>query len=270
MNTGNHPNDVLVEVQGQLGLITLNRPRALNALSLGMVRTLAHALREWRDDPSILAVVVRGAGKEDVFGNFCAGGDIRFFHTAALAGDGALADFFTEEYSLNHLIATYPKPYIALMDGIVMGGGMGISQGASLRLVTERTKMAMPETGIGLFPDVGGSYFLSRCPGRVGEYLALTGLTIGSAEAIAWGLADGHVSAGELPVIWWPHRSRAAQRSSIGCAPVLPPPPPKKPPMRRLTRYSGWRACRPWWTHWLQTPATGRATHWPCSANAHR
>ncbi len=202
MNTGNHPNDVIAEVRGQLGLITLNRPRALNALSLGMVRTLAATLQAWRDDPAVLAVVVRGTGKEDAFGNFCAGGDIRFFHTAALAGDSTLGDFFTEEYRLNHLIATYPKPYIALMDGIVMGGGMGISQGASLRVVTERTKMAMPETGIGLFPDVGGSYFLSRCPGRVGEYLALTGLTIGSAEAIAWGLADGHVSAGELPVIW--------------------------------------------------------------------
>lgn len=202
MNNGNLTNDVLAEVQGPLGLVTLNRPRAMNALSLGMVRSLTTALRAWRDDPTVLAVVVRGAGKEEDFGHFCAGGDIRFFHTAALANDSTLADFFTEEYSVNHLIATYPKPYIALMDGVVMGGGMGISQGASLRMVTERTKMAMPETGIGLFPDVGGSYFLSRCPGRVGEYLALTGLTIGSAEALAWGLADGHVSAGELPVIW--------------------------------------------------------------------
>lgn len=194
--------DVIAERRGQLGMLTLNRPKALNALSLAMVRALTRALLDWRDDPAVRAVVVRGAGKDSPFGHFCAGGDIRFFHQAALAGDPTLDDFFTEEYRLNHLIATYPKPYIAFMDGVVMGGGMGISQGASLRVVTDRTQMAMPETGIGLFPDVGGSYFLSRCPGRVGEYLALTGLTIASAEAQAWGLADGHIDAGQLPVLW--------------------------------------------------------------------
>lgn len=194
--------DVTAELRGPIGFLTLNRPKALNALSLDMVRALTAHLLAWRDDPAVLAVTVRGMGREGPFGAFCAGGDIRFFHQAALGGDPALEDFFTEEYRLNHLIATFPKPYIAFMDGIVMGGGMGISQGASLRVVTERTKMAMPETGIGLFPDVGGSYFLSRCPGRVGEYLALTGLTITSAEAVAWGLADGHIDSGQLPVLW--------------------------------------------------------------------
>ena len=137
-----------------------------------------------------------------MFGGFCAGGDIRFFHQAALAGDPALDDFFTEEYTLNHLIHNYPKPYLAFMDGIVMGGGMGISQGASVRIVTERTKMAMPETGIGLFPDVGGGYFLSRCPDHVGEYLALTVDTIGGDHAVAWGLADVCVPSETLPALW--------------------------------------------------------------------
>ncbi|MCF8168534.1 MAG: enoyl-CoA hydratase/isomerase family protein, partial [Rhodoferax sp.] len=126
----------------------------------------------------------------------------RFFHQAALAGDTALDTFFTVEDTLNHLIHSYPKPYIAFMDGIVMGGGMGISQGGSLRIVTEKTKMAMPETGIGLFPDVGGGYFLGRCPGNVGEYLALIGDTIGGDQAVAWGLADVCVPSGDLPVLW--------------------------------------------------------------------
>jgi enoyl-CoA hydratase/carnithine racemase len=201
--------DVLVERVGSAGLITLNRPKALNALSLQMVRDLLSTLRAWRDDPEVLVVAIRGTNKvgrpgtpDSLFGGFCAGGDIRFFHQAALAGDAALEDFFTEEYTLNHLIQTYPKPYIAFMDGVVMGGGTGISQGARVRIVTERTKMAMPETNIGLFPDVGGGYFLSRCPGHVGEYLALTGEVIGADEAINYGLADVKLEAAALPALW--------------------------------------------------------------------
>jgi enoyl-CoA hydratase/carnithine racemase len=193
---------VVAEVRGRVGCITLNRPRALNALSLGMIRDITAALIAWRDDTHVLAVVVRGMGKEGPFGAFCAGGDIRFFHQAALIGNPELEDFFTEEYALNHLIHTYPKPYIALMDGIVMGGGMGISQGASLRIVTERSKLAMPETGIGLFPDVGGGYFLSRCPGRLGEYLGLTGHVLGGTEAINMGLADALMDSGRLTGLW--------------------------------------------------------------------
>ena len=195
-------NFVVAEVRGRVGCITLNRPRALNALSLEMIRTLTQTLQTWREDPMVLAVAVRGMGKEGAFGAFCAGGDIRFFHQAALSGDSALEDFFTEEYALNHLIHTYPKPYIAFMDGIVMGGGMGISQGASLRIVTERSKLAMPETHIGLFPDVGGGYFLSRCAGRLGEYLALTGTVLNGKEAITAGLADGHIDSGRFPGLW--------------------------------------------------------------------
>jgi enoyl-CoA hydratase/carnithine racemase len=201
--------EVQTSVAGGVGLITLNRPKALNALSLPMVQALLATLQAWRDDPGVFAVAIRGSNKigrpgspEALFGGFCAGGDIRFFHQAALAGDAALETFFTEEYNLNHLIHTYPKPYIAFMDGVVMGGGMGLSQGASLRIVTEKTKMAMPETGIGLFPDVGGGYFLSRCPGHVGEYLALTGDTIGGEQALAWGLADVCVPSGDLPALW--------------------------------------------------------------------
>jgi enoyl-CoA hydratase/carnithine racemase len=166
-------------------------------------------LLAWRDDPAVHVVAIRGTNKkgqpgtpESLFGGFCAGGDIRFFHQAVFAGDSALEDFFTEEYALNHLIHTYPKPYIAFMDGVVMGGGMGISQGARVRIVTEHTKMAMPETNIGLFPDVGGGYFLSRCPGHVGEYLALTGDVIGADEALAYGLADVKIDAARQPALW--------------------------------------------------------------------
>ena len=195
-------SEVIAQVQGRIGCITLNRPKALNALSLPMIRALDAALQAWQDDPQVLAVAVRGTGKEGAFGAFCAGGDIRFFHQAACAGDPALGDFFTEEYALNHRIHTYRKPYIAFMDGVVMGGGMGISQGASVRVVTERTRMAMPETLIGLFPDVGGGYFLSRCPGRLGEYLGLTGLTLNGAQAVAARLADIALPSAMLEPIW--------------------------------------------------------------------
>lgn len=194
--------EVVAEVHGHVGLITLQRPAALNALTLPMIRSLSRHLLAWRDDPRVQAVAIRGSNKAGPFGAFCAGGDIRFFHQAALSGSSELAQFFTEEYELNHLIHTYSKPYIAFMDGVVMGGGMGISQGAAVRIVTERTRMAMPETNIGLFPDVGGGYFLSRCPGRIGEWLALTGETIGVGDALDFGLADVCFSVTSLPAAW--------------------------------------------------------------------
>jgi enoyl-CoA hydratase/carnithine racemase len=167
-----------------------------------MIRTLTTCLLAWREDERIQAVAIRGSNKAGPFGAFCAGGDIRFFHQALLSGDPAPEDFFTEEYTLNHLIYSYPKPYVAFMDGVVMGGGMGISQGASHRLVTSRSKLAMPETVIGLFPDVAGGYFLSRCPGHAGEWLALTGTALGAAEAIELGLADHFLDADKLPQAW--------------------------------------------------------------------
>lgn len=241
---------VLLEEHGHAGLITLNRPKALNALNLPMIRTITAALLNWRDKPQIKRVAIRGTGKQPdgsfaPFGAFCAGGDIRFFHQAALAGDPTLDDFFTEEYSLNHLIHTYPKPFVAFMDGICMGGGMGLCQGQALaaplgehdertnraspvvlpdhgggviRIVTERSKLAMPETMIGLFPDVGGGYFLSRCmnstPG-MGEYLALTGQVLAATDAIAVGLADIHISSAELPALWESIAQSASSRDSL-------------------------------------------------------
>ncbi|MEY4099584.1 MAG: hypothetical protein RL300_755 [Pseudomonadota bacterium] len=195
-------NDVVCEIRGEVGFITLNRPQALNALSLSMIRALTSCLLAWGVDDRIRAVAIRGSNKAGPFGAFCAGGDIRFFHQCLLSGDPAADDFFTEEYRLDHLIHNFPKPFIAFMDGVVMGGGMGLSQGASHRLVTARSKLAMPETLIGLFPDVAGGYFLSRCPGAVGEWLALTGTSLGAADAIAAGLADHCLDAGQLHHAW--------------------------------------------------------------------
>ena len=190
---------VLVEQVGPVGVLTLNRPQALNALSLEMIRDLTTALAHWQACPQTGVVVLQAAGRPGKAPAFCAGGDIRFFHQAALAGDPRLEDFFTEEYALNHLIHGFAKPLVALMDGICMGGGMGISQGAAFRLVTAQSKLAMPETHIGLFPDVGGGWFLARCPGALGEYLALTGHVLLGAESLAATLADLLVSADDLP-----------------------------------------------------------------------
>ena len=186
------------------GIITLERPRALNALSLEMVRALTDALLAWRDDAAIDAVVLRGSTDKAL----CAGGDIRYFYDAAsvptTGGSASLEDFFTEEYRLNYLIHCYPKPYVALMDGVVMGGGLGIAHanaGTGLRVVTDGTRMAMPEVNIGLFPDVGASYFLARTPGKLGHYLALTGLTIGAADALYAGLADTFVPRAHMAAL---------------------------------------------------------------------
>ena len=192
---------VLTRVANRTGVITLDRPKALNSLSLDMVRALSAILLQWKDDAGIDAVVITSSSEKAL----CAGGDIRFFHemgqVGPMGGSALLEDFFTEEYALNHLIHFYPKPYIAVMDGVVMGGGMGIAQGGpgcGLRIVTDRTKMAMPEVNIGLFPDVGGSHFLSHAPGQLGQYLGLTGLTIGAADALYVGLADVFVPGAEL------------------------------------------------------------------------
>lgn len=190
---------ILANVIGGVGVITLNRPKALNALSLDMVRALTEVLRRWEGDAAIVGVVLRGSARPgEEAANFCAGGDIRFMHAAALSGDLRLDDFFTEEYVLDHMLHRYGKPVVAWIEGIAMGGGMGLAQGARLRVVTERSHLAMPETRIGLFPDVAGGYFLSRCPGRVGEYLGVCGKGIASAEALAWDLADAFAPAQAL------------------------------------------------------------------------
>ncbi|KVS08154.1 enoyl-CoA hydratase/isomerase family protein [Burkholderia multivorans] len=194
--------DVRAYVANRIGFLELNRPKALNALSVAMIRTMQQALDAWRDDPDVVAVVVHSPHPRA----FCAGGDVRFFHEAWQHGDRDAVDtFFIEEYTLNHAIFTYPKPYIALMHGVVMGGGMGISQAArhtgGLRVVTDSTKMAMPETRIGLFPDVGMSWFLARTPGMIGRYLAVTGATLDAAGALAAQLADVYVPDAALPAL---------------------------------------------------------------------
>jgi enoyl-CoA hydratase/carnithine racemase len=195
---------VQTRVANGTGVITLDRPKALNSLSLDMVRKLTEVLLAWRGNAAVGAVVITSSSEKAL----CAGGDIRFFHEAGHAtptgGSALLEDFFTEEYALNHLIHFYPKPYIALMDGVVMGGGMGIAQGGpgcGLRIVTERTKMAMPEVNIGLFPDVGGSHFLSHAPGQLGLYLGLSGLAISAADALYVRLADLFVPGAQMPAL---------------------------------------------------------------------
>lgn len=188
-------DDILFEAGNGVGLVTLNRPQALNALTLGMVRALDAQLRTWASDPAVRCVVVQGAGERA----FCAGGDIRALYDAGRSKTGTLtADFYREEYRLNRVIKRYPKPYVALIDGVVMGGGVGISVHGSHRIATERTLFAMPETGIGLFPDVGGSYFLPRCPGRIGFYFGLTGARIRAADCLYAGIATHHVPSGAL------------------------------------------------------------------------
>ena len=159
-------DDVLFAVESGVVEITLNRPEALNALTLEMIQILHERLNGWAADDSVRTIVVRGAGDRA----FCAGGDIRALYDAKQVGGPLTRDFFRNEYQLNHLIFHYPKPYIALVDGIAMGGGVGLSVHASTCIASEVTMFAMPETGIGLFPDVGGSYFLSRCPGAIGMY----------------------------------------------------------------------------------------------------
>ncbi|MGW5849690.1 enoyl-CoA hydratase/isomerase family protein [Streptomyces sp. NPDC055254] len=197
MNPAEKPADdpVLLDVVGRTGVITLNRPRALNALTHPMVLRIDAALAAWEGDPCVAQVLIRGAGERGL----CAGGDIRAIHDDAKAGTGASADFWRDEYRLNARIARYPKPYVALMDGIVMGGGVGISAHGSVRIVTERSRVAMPETGIGFVPDVGGTYLLGRAPGRLGTHLALTGTAVGAADALLCGLADHFVPSDRLP-----------------------------------------------------------------------
>jgi enoyl-CoA hydratase len=185
-------SDILFSHGGGIATVTLNRPRALNAFTLGMYRHFAPMLRAWADEPTVHAVLIRGAEGRA----FCAGGDVRAIAEAGrgIAGDPALtSNFFREEYQLIRHIHRYPKPYIAIIDGITMGGGAGVSVNGAWRVATERTMLAMPETGIGLFPDVGATRFLNLCPGHVGRYLALTGARLGPADARYCGFATHFV-----------------------------------------------------------------------------
>jgi enoyl-CoA hydratase len=186
--------DVLVNDDNGVGLITLNRPKAINSLTHSMVRAMTPVLARWQDDDDIRAVVVDGAGERGL----CAGGDIVALYHSAHADGSEARTFWYDEYLLNALIGRFPKPYVALMDGIVMGGGVGVSAHGSVRVVTDTTKMAMPEVGIGFVPDVGGTLILSRAPGRLGLHAALTGATFDGADAIALGFADHYVPHDKL------------------------------------------------------------------------
>jgi enoyl-CoA hydratase len=177
--------EVLVSIDGSIGRLTLNRPKALGALTLNMCRLMTNALLAWRRDDSIQAVMVDHAGER----GFCAGGDIRFLADSASAGGAGAKEFFFIEYRLNHLLFIYEKPVIAIMDGVTMGGGVGISMPARYRVATERITYAMPETGIGLFPDVGGGWFLPRLPGAAGTWLALTGARLKAPGCMSLGIA---------------------------------------------------------------------------------
>lgn len=188
--------EILVEQRGRLGLITLNRPRAINALNHDMVRAMSEALTRWADDDTVETVAITGAGERGL----CAGGDIVSLYDDAISGDGtASAEFWFDEYHLNAQIARYPKPIVAIQDGIVLGGGIGISAHASHRVVTERSKLGLPEVGIGFIPDVGATWLLSRAPGQLGTFVALTAGSVGAADAIAIGLSDSFVPSGSIP-----------------------------------------------------------------------
>jgi enoyl-CoA hydratase len=188
--------DVLSHTHGPVGHLSLNRPKALHALTLEMCRATSAALSDWADDGAVHAVMIDHAEGR----GFCAGGDIAFLRNSALNDGGKSGrEFFHAEYQLNHQLFTYPKPVVAFMDGITMGGGVGISQPAKFRVVTENTRFAMPESGIGLFPDVGGGWYLSRLPGRLGQFLALTGARLDGAECLWAGLATHYLPAEKLP-----------------------------------------------------------------------
>jgi enoyl-CoA hydratase len=186
--------DLVVREVGALRRITLNRPKALNALTLDMAVTMTALLCAWEADPAVGAVLLDGAGERGL----CAGGDIRALYDAAKSGDTLPEQFWATEYYLDVLIARYPKPFVALMDGLVMGGGVGLSSHAAHRIVTERSAVAMPEVGIGFFPDVGASYWLARTPGFAGTYMALTGERMNAADAIFLKLADVHIASARI------------------------------------------------------------------------
>ena len=182
-------DEVVTHVEGGIGFLTLNRPKAINSLTHGMVTTMAETLTAWADDDSVRAVVLTGAGERGL----CAGGDVVAIYNSARADGSEARRFWFDEYRLNAQIDSYPKPYVAIMDGIVMGGGVGVAAHGSVRVVTDTTKMAMPEVGIGLIPDVGGTHLLPRAPGELGAHAALSGVPFSGADAIALEFADHFV-----------------------------------------------------------------------------
>jgi enoyl-CoA hydratase len=190
--------EVIVEDRGRLGLLTLNRPKAINALTHGMVTIIREALESWADDAAIATVAVIGAGERGL----CAGGDVVGLYRDVTESDGlGAAAFWRDEYTLNARIANYPKPFVAIQDGIVLGGGIGVSAHGSHRVVTERSKLGFPEATIGYIPDVGATWLLSRAPGELGTRMALSAATIGPADAILVGLADSYMPSDRIPTL---------------------------------------------------------------------
>lgn len=212
--------DVRLTRAGSLGHIELDRPRAVNALTLPMIRAIRGALAQWADDDGVRAVLLTGAGERGL----CAGGDVVALRRDALAGGARWVTFFREEYELNGYIAAYPKPFVAVMDGLVLGGGVGVSAHGSVRVVTERSGVGMPETTIGFAPDVGGTYLLARAPGHTGTHLALTAGTMDAADAIAAGFADHYVPSGRLGDL--PHVLADAGDPAAAVAALAEPAPP--------------------------------------------
>ncbi len=214
-------DDLLSDIEGSVGRLRLNRPKALHALNLSMCDAMLHALEAWRTDADVAAIMLDHAEGR----GFCAGGDIRMLGDSGASDGVAARAFFHTEYRLNHRLFTYAKPIVAFMDGLTMGGGVGIALPCRYRVATENTRFAMPETGIGLFPDVGGGWFLSRLPGRIGQFLALTGHRLDGAEAHALGLATHYLPAAALPdakaaILADP----AALDAALAVAAVAPPP----------------------------------------------
>jgi enoyl-CoA hydratase len=229
---GETPGDaapVLVERRGRLGVLTLNRPRAINAITREMVGIVADALDAWEHDDAVGAVLVTGAGERGL----CAGGDVVGLRSATGGSDPAPAlDFWQHEYRLNARIARYPKPYVAFMDGLVLGGGVGVSAHGSHRVVTERTRLGMPETGIGFVPDVGGTWLLARAPGELGTHLGLTGGMVPGEDAILLGMADSYVPSDRLPAL---AAALEAQEPDAAIASVA-----ERPPAPALERERRW------------------------------
>ncbi|HEY3573303.1 MAG TPA: enoyl-CoA hydratase/isomerase family protein [Arthrobacter sp.] len=220
--------EVLFEQRGKLGVVTLNRPKAVNALTAGMVTAMLAQLTAWADDDTVATVLVQGAGDRGL----CAGGDIVAIYRDILAGGDETAGFWADEYRLNSLIEKFPKPYVAFMDGLVLGGGVGISAHGSLRIVTERTRTGMPETTIGFVPDVGGTLLLSRSPGETGTHAALTGAHLTGPDALFLGLADHLVPSGSLADLAAALENESAEDAVVRLA--------EKPPGSALEAQRDW------------------------------
>ena len=226
-------DDVLISVERNVGRIRLNRPKAIHALTRDMCDAMSKALLAWRDDPSVQVVIIDHAEGR----GFCAGGDVVMLARSGAEDAADAKTFFFSEYRLNHLLFTYPKPTVAIMDGITMGGGVGISLPCEFRIATENTRLAMPETGIGLFPDVGGGWYLSRLPGRVGQFMALTGARLDASECVYLGLATNYVEQASLEEL---HerilKAPSRLRGSLGSVSAKPPDARIEQNMGQITR----------------------------------